>query len=709
MKQLLLLSTALFISAYSNAQNRTQQQCADIARSFLVSTTHAPKQIKGIKAVAADDVKLICTSTSLESSCDGALCSGESVSRTPSFYVYAHSNGTPGFVIVSAKEGAQQILGFSYSDYFRADNLNPASRSILNSYSRISAASSTRSDARLAASDIPSDVEPLLGDIQFGQGYPFNGYCPVWDDALVCVTGCEATSMSQIMAYYRYPDRMNASAPDISYSTDRFPSLVWSPSNTVFDWSNIIGTYKSYAAEDTTVIAVNQDPTLSISSITPYIHHQDYLSLDTLVNDTRKDFTGCIRLLVADSTGTFVAYAGTEYDIELHGAEYIEYYTQLALPVNLPSALADGSYRIYLGAKSSDGDSWSLVDCQGLPYYIEAEKSGSVFTALDHSYSCSYNQLQAQAVAKLVSACAYSVEANFGPTSTSAYDTKMISAYHNYFDYSDQMYFINNHDVSSDRWHQLLQQSLIDEHPIQVAGRSGFLGHAFIIDGFQHLEGTPYYHVNWGWEGNNNGYFLIDNLVPEEPEAGGASVNYADSLTAHFNIKPQDIELRSHLFVASNIGLDTTVVEAGKAINLDILHLRNSSATTAPSPDFYLFLIDSEGNEYNMGEAFQMAQDIPTGQYYLEVTASALITNLPADGEYTLDLRCKDANVDDYRSVITPSPVTITVTGTAAAIASPSSSDDAIDAPAYDLQGRRLTSTSDSRIYIQGATKHLTR
>lgn len=717
MKKLLLLSTALFFSAFSNAQTRTEQECADIARSFLIGTNTTLNRINGISAISADGIKLLGSSTSLMSPGEGAQRTPSAESATgPSFYVYAHSNGAPGFVIVSTKQGGQQILGFSYSDYFAADNLNPASRSILRSYSRMSArpaASSVSwhgvSSSRRSIADLPADVEPLLGDIQFGQGYPFNGYCPLWDESTVCVTGCEATAMSQIMAYYRYPDRMNESAPTISYSTEHFPTLLWSPASTVYDWDNILGAYNTYADVDTTTITINQDSTLSLSSITPYILHKDYISIDTLANYSRKDFAGAIRLLVADTAGTFVGYASPEYDVELHGAEYIEYYPQMVLPICLTSTLADGSYRIYLGSRQTGADSWSLVDCQGVPYYIDADKSGAFFAALDHTYACSYTATQAEAVARLVTSCAYAVEANFGAASTSAFDHKMISAYHTYFNYSDQMYYVNNHDVSAGRWHQMLQQSLIDERPIQVAGRSGFYGHAFVIDGFKHLDGTPYYHVNWGWGGNNNGYFLIDNLVPEEPEDGGASVNYADSLTAHFNIKPQDIELRSHLFVASDINLDTTVVEAGGTVNLDVLHLRNSSATTAISPDFFLFLIDSEGNEYNMGEVFQMAQDLPSGQFYLEIVASARIANLPADGEYTLDLRAKDADIDDYRSVITPSPVTITVTGTADAIASPSS--DAFDptAPAYDLQGRRLTSPSDSRIYIQGATKHLSR
>ena len=40
-------------------------------------------------------------------------------------------------------------------------------------------------------------------------------------------------------------------------------------------------------------------------------------------------------------------------------------------------------------------------------------------------------------------------------------------------------------------------------------------GHAFIIDGYQAKDGVGYFHVNWGWGGSSDEYFLISVLNPQ--------------------------------------------------------------------------------------------------------------------------------------------------------------------------------------------------
>lgn len=49
-------------------------------------------------------------------------------------------------------------------------------------------------------------MEPLLGNIAFGQDNPYNKMCPLYDGgSLHAVTGCVPVAMAQVMAYYRYP------------------------------------------------------------------------------------------------------------------------------------------------------------------------------------------------------------------------------------------------------------------------------------------------------------------------------------------------------------------------------------------------------------------------------------------------------------------------------------------------------------------------
>ena len=60
-------------------------------------------------------------------------------------------------------------------------------------------------------------------------------------------------------------------------------------------------------------------------------------------------------------------------------------------------------------------------------------------------------------------------------------------------------------------------------HPVIFAGfpSSGKSGHCFVIDGYKVINGDYYYHVNWGWDGSMNGYYLIHNLKPSDESYSG--------------------------------------------------------------------------------------------------------------------------------------------------------------------------------------------
>lgn len=61
-------------------------------------------------------------------------------------------------------------------------------------------------------------------------------------------------------------------------------------------------------------------------------------------------------------------------------------------------------------------------------------------------------------------------------------------------------------------------------------------GHSFICDGYS----DGYYHINWGWGGISDGYYLLPVLNPTQQGIGGASDAYAFGQTMVIGIqKPQ--------------------------------------------------------------------------------------------------------------------------------------------------------------------------
>ena len=73
-------------------------------------------------------------------------------------------------------------------------------------------------------------------------------------------------------------------------------------------------------------------------------------------------------------------------------------------------------------------------------------------------------------------------------------------------------------------WLQMLYNSLVDSMPIyyagwakdsSAAGHSATSGHGYIIDGYFSDEvDSNFFHINWGWNGNANGFFKIDAMRP---------------------------------------------------------------------------------------------------------------------------------------------------------------------------------------------------
>jgi hypothetical protein len=75
--------------------------------------------------------------------------------------------------------------------------------------------------------------------------------------------------------------------------------------------------------------------------------------------------------------------------------------------------------------------------------------------------------------------------------------------------------------------------------PYRGSGEGG--GHAFLLDGFQTTT-TTYFHINWGWGGHYDGWFLLSALNPEE------GYDYTDQQAAVFNIQPNDDNITRYAY-----------------------------------------------------------------------------------------------------------------------------------------------------------------
>lgn len=126
------------------------------------------------------------------------------------FYVY--NTGTGGFVIVSADtRTVAPVFGYSTEGEFDYDKLSDNARGWFDKYADMVCALDTLplSSTNITRSAPGKAVEPLLKDIAWDQGYPYNLMCPNKEGESRSLTGCVATAAAQIMYYHQWPEHGN--------------------------------------------------------------------------------------------------------------------------------------------------------------------------------------------------------------------------------------------------------------------------------------------------------------------------------------------------------------------------------------------------------------------------------------------------------------------------------------------------------------------
>ena len=196
---------------------------------------------------------------------------------------------------------------------------------------------------------------------------------------------------------------------------------------------------------------------------------EPYNNLCPMYDGQRRTVTGCVATAMAQLMMYYKYPQTLKSDIPA--------YQTKSYQLDMPSVSAGERY------------DWDNM----LPQY-----SGSAYTAA-----------QANAVAKLMYHCGLSFEADYGPSSTSAWCRPNVLV--KYWGYDpDVIRPLYREKFSLREWTAILDAELQALRPVYYRGCSTTSGsHAFLCDG---ADGNGLYHINWGWSGWSNGYFDITVL-----------------------------------------------------------------------------------------------------------------------------------------------------------------------------------------------------
>ena len=167
---------------------------------------------------------------------------------TAAAYVFTPSDGV-GFTILSADDCAVPVLGYSESGVFDAANMPPAMKWWLEEYGR-QIEYAVRKGAK--SSDTPvhapqgwTPVAPLC-TTKWNQDAPYNVTTPKVNDRN-CPTGCVATSLAQVVNYFKYPEKMSGFASYLWEYGEK--TIKMNFENVVFDWSLMLESYTTISPQ----------------------------------------------------------------------------------------------------------------------------------------------------------------------------------------------------------------------------------------------------------------------------------------------------------------------------------------------------------------------------------------------------------------------------------------------------------------------------
>lgn len=176
----------------------------------------------------------------------------------------------------------------------------------------------------------------------------------------------------------------------------------------------------------------------------------------------------------------------------------------------------------------------TLYNCQA-PTYVEITDRTYDYSKMPLVYDGNWSTEQINEVAKLMSHLGHSFMVSFGSSQTSVSDPSNTDKPNKFFNYN-LVYASYQANFTMDSWKEKIKESIDNGCPIPYASDNAGTGdtrHMFVLDGY---TANDYFHFNFGWKGNSNGWFKLDAITPSQ----GDNYSWQDGADhyAIFNFTP---------------------------------------------------------------------------------------------------------------------------------------------------------------------------
>lgn len=306
MKRLLFVIIVCLTSVQLYSQHITEQESLDRALQYL--SDKKISAVSGRSAAQSRNVSRTITSAKLDAD-----------------NVYAFNIDGGGFIIASGDSRTLPVLGYSDSGIIDWDNMPDNMRAWLKGYDEAIIALGGLTDfedgndligSKLQSSTKRIAVEPLV-KTHWNQNGPYWDQIPDYDGAnenwtgAKCYTGCVATSLAQVMNYYKWPLDSTAEIPaytiNTTYNVARKDWTIDGLDSVKFDWDNMLDTYIGFDSTSHQYVPVGADEQrLAVATLMRYC-------AQALKMDFSPEGSGANTFLIPKILSSYFGYAQTAY------------------------------------------------------------------------------------------------------------------------------------------------------------------------------------------------------------------------------------------------------------------------------------------------------------------------------------------------------------------------------------------------------------
>lgn len=267
-----------------------------------------------------------------------------------------------------------------------------------------------------------------------------------------------------------------------------------------------------------------------------------------------------------------------------------------------------------------------------------------------------YSEEEGQAVSYLMKACGYASQMQYASGASGTSSQQAGVGMVTYFNYDKNIKCSERMEFTDSEWAELVYNQIKNVGPALYSGQADAGGHAFVVDGY---DGNGYFHINWGWSGMCNGFYLLTALNPTEQGTGGYMGGYNFDQSLLYDIKrpanPDDNQPSFNGYLSIHGTVNATMSGSQMSFTLKEWTVKTNNGVfpgcyantslNAVSCDFGIEIVNADGSGTPV-YVKSITRAIPIGSFYTSpnLTPTAKFDELLPNGRYKVSLVYCKAN-----------------------------------------------------------------